>query len=375
MNFNLTTYLEELKYLVNIDCGSKTPQGTTVVAKFFDKKYKALGWSVNTHQFHEEIGPCLEITNTKTDAYDVLLIGHMDTVFPEGTVNERAFTIKDNKAYGPGVIDMKASLLSVYYALKTLQEENKLQGASICVALNSDEEISSRHSNLWIQELAKKSKYAFILEPARKNGALVNERKGVGRYFIDFKGVEAHAGIEPEKGRSAIVELAHWITELNDLTNYKVGTTVNVGVVSGGTVANVIAGNAYAEVDIRFKYIKEAERIDDAIKELLANTKITGVEVNVKGGVTRPPMTPSKKTMELCKIITNIGKELGIKIEWVATGGGSDANITAAQNVPTIDGLGPIGGGVHGVGEYLEVDSIEQRGDLLIKALEVVLEK
>ncbi|SDY75526.1 M20 family metallopeptidase [Tindallia californiensis] len=376
MQLNIEKYLEELEYLVNIDSGSKYPKGTGKVADFFVKKYKEIGWEVEEIKLSDEAGPILKINNKKnSDQYDVLLLGHMDTVFPVGEAKKRPFMIEGNKAFGPGVNDMKNGLLAMYYSIEHLQESEKLRNTSVCVLLNSDEEISSRYSNTMIREEAKKSACVFVLEPARADGSMVNERKGVGRYFIEFKGRAVHAGVEPEKGISAIEELGNWIIKLQQLTNFETGTTVNVGVISGGTVANVVAEKASAEVDLRFKNTEEAEKVDRTIRKMQQDPFVKGVEVEVRGGVTRPPMNPSRETLRLCEKISAIAEELKIETRWITTGGGSDGSLTADEGVVTIDAIGPVGGGSHGAGEYILLDSIEPRMQLLIKSLELVLKR
>ncbi|MFZ7101172.1 MAG: M20 family metallopeptidase [Peptococcaceae bacterium] len=363
--FNQEKYLDDLKKLVNIDSGSRNPAGTAQVAQILAGKYKELGWQITEHNFDSSIGPCLEIVNSTREKYDVLLIGHLDTVFPEGTATVRPFTIEGDKAYGPGVNDMKSGDLLMYYALKDLEEKGLLKEAGICVAYNSDEEISSRYSRSWIEELAKKSSRVLILEAARANGALVKERKGVGRFNIEFTGVAAHSGVDHEKGCSAVNELAHWILELHSLTNYDLGTTVNVGVVSGGTASNVVADKAQIQVDLRIREISEEERVIAALNNLKANPRTPGVAVAVTGGMTRPPMNANEKTEELCSLVERIGEKIGVEIKWTGTGGGSDGNFSAALGIPTIDGLGPVGGGSHSANEYLEINSIEPRFNLL----------
>lgn len=374
MNFSLAEYLRELEYLVNMDSGSHDPEGTARIAAYFTDRFKQLGWQVKSQNLNDEIGPCLEITNTSKSQYDILIIGHMDTVFTRGTAAERPFSINGNRAYGPGVVDMKASLLSVFYAIKHLHDAGLLQRAAICVAFNSDEELSSKYSRPWLETLAKKSRYALVMEPARADGSMVNTRRGVGRYTIEFKGVPSHSGVAPEKGVSAINELAHWILGLHGLTNYAKGTNVNVGVVKGGTTANTVAENAIAQVDLRMKEMNEATRVQQAIEELLMNPKTPGIKVEVSGGVTRPPMNPSAETLKLCKNVDEIAKNLGVDFEWIATGGGSDANITAALGVPSIDGLGPIGSLSHTVDEYLEIDSVEPRLKLLCEVIKHIVD-
>lgn len=369
--FDVNQYLNELETLVNIDSGSNYSNGVKKVADYFKKKYMEIDWLITEHNFDDSVGPCLEIKNSESDKYDILFIGHMDTVFPVGTVEKRPFNIQDNRAYGPGVIDMKSGLLSLYYVMKLL-DLNKDNKPSFCIALNSDEEISSKFSSLWLEELAKKSKYAFILEPARKNGALVSERKGLAKYKIEIQGLAAHAGVEPEKGASAITELGHCIVELSKLTNLEIGTTVNVGVVAGGTKANVVADKAVAEIDVRFKSEEEGRKIENKIKGLKDNPKVPKVKITINKAGYRPSMNPSKETKRLCGLIEKVGENLGIDIKWAATGGGSDANFTSAVGTPSIDGLGPIGGGAHSESEYLEIGSIEPRIHLLKEIIEKI---
>ena len=375
IKFSLDEYLRALEQLVNIDSGSKDVAGTTAVADYFAEKFQQIGWQVKYHRPDPAVGPCLQITNQATDRYDILLIGHMDTVFAHGTAAKRPFAIKDNRAYGPGVVDMKASLLSVYYAVKHLHETGLPQGASICIAFNSDEEISSIHSRSWLEQLAANSRYVLVLEPARADGSMVNTRRGVGRYTLEFHGVASHSGVAPEKGVSAINELAHWVIALHNLTDHAQGTSLNVGVVQGGTTANTVADYAMAQMDVRMKEMSAVTRLQETLQYLLAHPQTPGITVKVSGGITRPPMNPIPETLELCKTVDAIAKRLGIAFQWIATGGASDANLTAALGVPTIDGLGPIGGLSHTVDEYLDIQSVEPRLLLLIELLAEMAEK
>jgi len=372
-SFQLSRYITELEQIVNIDSGSQDVEGIAKVAEFFNQKFLKLGWKVALHNFDPLAGPCLEITNSEKDHYDILVMGHMDTVFKKGTAAQRPFVIKNGKGYGPGIVDCKAGLLSTYYALSTLQQEGELENASICVAFNCDEEISSQYSRSWLEALSKKSDYVLVVEAARASGNLVNKRKGVGRYKIEINGVAAHSGVDHEKGRSAVEELAHWILALHGKTNYETGTTVNVGVVSAGTAVNVVAEQAKAEVDIRVYDVAEGEAIDRLLKELAAKPKVAGVTVTVTGGMTRPPMIPSTETLKLCKAVDEIGLKSNIEFGWTATGGGSDGSFAAILGIPTIDGLGPVGGGAHGPNEYLVVDSVEPRFHLLRKIIQHIV--
>ncbi|RDY28088.1 M20 family peptidase [Romboutsia weinsteinii] len=369
MNINMEKYLGELEELVNIDSGSKTPHGVEKVCDILYKKFEDIGLIVKKHYINDNAGPCLEVRNKEGKDIDILILGHMDTVFGEGTVKERPFSMRENIAYGPGVIDMKSALLSVYYVIKDVIEDNKID-KSICIAFNCDEEISSIYSRELLEELGRNSKYALVLEPARANGAFVASRKGVMKYKIDFSGVASHAGNNHKEGKSAIQELAHWVLKLHELTNYDLETTVNVGVVSGGSSANVVCPSASCEVDVRVKTIDEANRIDKCINELLNNINTDGVSVKVSGGLSRPPMEMTEKRRELHKLVEEIGKEEGINVHWTDAGGGSDGNIVASVGTPVIDAIGPIGGYGHNEKEYLEIDSVEPMARLLKKLIE-----
>jgi glutamate carboxypeptidase len=366
---NYNRYFQELKRIVNMDSPSNYPEGNARVARFLHERFADMGWHTIQHEFDPSIGPCLEVRNTQSSKIDFLLIGHIDTVFPRGTCNDWPYTTKGNRAFGPGVGDMKSGSLLIYHVLSSLFKCGELTNISVCAAFNCDEEIGSRYSRPWLEALAQKSRRVLVLEGARADGSLVNERKGVGRYFVDFSGVAAHAGVEPEKGRSAIVEMAHWIVALDSLNNFEIGTTVNTGVVSGGTVPNMVADRASAKIDLRFKAPSEAVRVDKAIRELAANPKVPGVIARVDGGVTRPPMIPSEKTLKLCRDIEIVGAELGIPINWTSTGGGSDGNFSAALGIPTIDGLGPRSGRAHSPDEYMEIDSVEPHFRLLLEII------
>ena len=375
MTFDLENYFKDLEEIVNIESPSRNAAATIQVADFLAKKFNEIGWIVEYVEVGTTVGPCLKVYNRKAEIYDVLLMGHMDTVFPLGTVEERPFSMKDNKIYGPGVVDMKAGLMYMFYVAKHLTGTEILKEASICLLFNSDEEISSIHSRNFIEETAAKAACAIIVEPARANGALVNERKGIAKYVLDFKGISAHAGVAPEKGASAINELFYWGVELNKLNNPAMGTTLNIGVVKGGTEPNVVAEEAQCKIDVRITDVKEAERIESRMRELQAQPQDARVSVTISGGVVRPPLNTTKESLALCEKVTEVGKGLGIDVKWVATGGGSDGNFTSALGIPTIDGMGPIGGNTHASSEYGEVSSILPRFTLLLETVKSIIQK
>ena len=357
----IDSYRQELECLVNIDSGTTHIAGVAKVAELMEGKYSAMGWYVERVDLGSAVGPGVMATNAPgAEQFDVLLVGHLDTVFPQGTAAARPFTVDGNVACGPGVADMKSGLLSMAYALKHLDQAT-LDRLAIGVVLNPDEEMSSVHSHAWIGAYAKRSKCVLVFEGARADGSLVNARKGVGIYEVEVKGVAAHAGNDHQKGRSAIIELAHWILALSPLTDYAAGTTVNVGIVKGGTVSNVVPEQAYAKVDIRFWKTSEFERVEQKLLELQGAPFTPDVSVQLKRCSFKPAMELSVGAEALMKVVETSAAELAEPIRWVAVGGGSDANYTSALGVPSLDGFGPIGGNYHGEKEFLALDSVIPR--------------
>lgn len=368
MSFSLNNYLEELRPLINLDCGTLTVDGIDVVATLMAQKYLDLGWNVKRIDCGIA-GTGLEVRNKpQADHIDVMLIGHMDTVFPVGTAAARPMTHDDERAYGPGVSDMKSGLLSVVYALRDL-DPTALDALSICVCMNPDEEIGSLHSETWLKSVAINAKHVLVAEAARADGSLVKARKGMARYRLSFHGKAAHAGNEPQNGRSAITEMAHWILAINAMTDFESGTTLNAGVVSGGAGANIVPDFAEVVVDVRFWDNDEYAAVDAQIRTLTETPFIDAVTITVEREAHKPSMVPSPQTEVLMAQVEAVGKELGIDITWQAVGGGSDANLTAVLGIPTLDGLGPIGAGFHSEDEWLDLASIEPRIRLLQQVL------
>lgn len=369
MSFDLNAYLEELRPLINLDCGTLTVEGIEKVADMMAEKYEQMGgWHIKRVDCGKA-GSGLEIRNKpENDVIDLMLIGHMDTVFPVGTAATRPMSVDEQRAYGPGVSDMKSGLLNVVYALRSL-DKAVLDKMSICVCMNPDEEIGSLHSETWLKSVAKDARTVLVAEAARADGSLVKARKGMARYKMTFKGKAAHAGNEPQNGRSAISEMAHWILAINAMTNFESGTTLNVGVVNGGAGANIVPEHAEAIVDVRFWDNDEYADIDQKIRALTESPFIEGVLVELDRQAYKPSMVPSEKTESLMAMVEEAGRELGMDITWQAVGGGSDANLTAVLGVPTLDGLGPIGAGFHSDEEYLVLNSIEPRIELLKRVI------
>jgi glutamate carboxypeptidase len=295
-----------------------------------------------------------------------LVLGHFDTVWPRGTIDRLPFRVdEDGRAFGPGVFDMKASLV-VFLAVMEQLKGAAIVRRPIWVLLTSDEEIGSPTSRDLIERLARQCAYVLVLEPALADGGLKTSRKGVGRFRIDVEGRAAHAGVAPQDGRSAILELARQVLRLQDLQDLAAGTTLNVGVIQGGTTANVVPAHASAEIDVRVASRPEQDRIESALRSLRAIT--ADVRVTVSGSFTRPPMERTAATAGLFEQARRLA--LGFELTEGSTGGGSDGNFTAALGVPTLDGLGARGGGAHADDEHILIASLPERAMLLFSLLQ-----
>ena len=298
----------------------------------------------------------------------VLLLCHMDTVWPTGTIQQRPFRVGAGLGYGPGILDMKAGIAIALHALETLKAHNSAPQQRVRIIVNSDEEVGSTTSRQLIEEEARKSTQVFCLEPgAGKEGALKTGRKGVGMFQVKVTGRAAHAGNEPEKGISAVEEMAHQILRLHSLTDLAQGTTVNVGVVQGGAVRNQVAAFAEAMVDLRVTTIQEAERVKN---EILSSTPVLpGASVEIRGGLNRPPMERTESTALLLNSVRRFADPLGIILSEAQVGGGSDAQFAAAVGAPVLDGLGGVGEGPHADHEYVVVAELPRRVALLASIL------
>lgn len=296
----------------------------------------------------------------------MLLVGHFDTVWPLGTLETMPFVMYDDgRVTGPGIFDMKGGLVQGFWAIRALREVTG-HVPPVVFLCNSDEEIGSPSSRDIIEQEARLSSAAFVLESSM-NGNLKTARKGVGIYELHVEGIAAHAGLDPLAGVSAIEELAHQVLALHGQTDLNVGTTVNVGIISGGTRSNVTAPFADAEVDLRIVSTAEADRMHDLIQGLKPHNP--KAKLTVTGGINRPPMERTEQTAALFRVAEAAAKDLGFDIEEVAVGGGSDGNFCAAVGTPVLDGLGPVGGGAHADNEHLLADEMPRRAALLAELL------
>jgi glutamate carboxypeptidase len=311
----------------------------------------------------EAVGTHRRLAVDGGDGHAVALC-HYDTVWPLGTLQRIPFGVDaDGIARGPGCFDMKGGIVVLYFALQALRARGLKPKHQLKVLFTSDEEVGSPSSRALIEETARDAALAFVLESPLPGGTLKTARKGTGDYLVRITGRAAHAGVEPQKGISAVSELAHQIQALHALNDFSVGTTVNVGVVRGGTRPNVVAAEAEAEVDVRVQTLGEADRIDGAIRGL--QPKLPGAQLQIEGGLNRPPMERSAAMAALFEKARANAAAMGVELHEGSTGGGSDGNFTAALGIPTLDGLGPEGEGAHAAHEHVITESFPRRAALL----------
>lgn len=357
-----------IERLVNIDSGSYQKEGIDRVGQVLSEEFAEIGFATDMHE-QERFGNNLVIRHADAVAPEIVLIAHMDTVFGEGTAAKRPFSKEGDWAYGPGVIDMKASHATALYALMALKESGSDAYRNVELIFNSDEEIGSIGSRELIERVARTKKYALILEPAQ-NGNLVSERKGGGKYFLTVQGKSAHAGIEPENGISAIEELAQKIVKLHALTDREKGISVNVGLIKGGTSVNTIAPSAEAAIDVRIETREDGEAVDAAIKEICSYSEVPGTVLHLTGNITRPAWNLTAEAEALIGLIVEEGANIGLVLSHEKSGGGSDGNLTGAIGIPSIDGLGPCGADAHQESEFLHIPSLTERTLLLANVIE-----
>ena len=364
-------FLADLERLVNLDCGSYTRDGVNEVATWAAAFLARLGGEVVRHPDPDGVlGDTVEaVFRGEPGGPRALVIGHMDTVFPEGTAAARPFRVDAGIAKGPGVTDMKSGLLTLLYGLEAALAAGPLPFDRLTVIANPDEEIGSPASTPHVERVARASDVAFSLECARANGDIVSSRKGIGDYVITVNGRAAHAGVEPEKGRSAILAAAHLVIGLHGLTGRWPGVTCNVGVIEGGIRPNVVAERTVLQVDLRAVDRSSMEAADAAIRSLAAAPAVPDVTVDVELRHRHWPMEKVPRSGRLVTLAQELAAGLGFEVRDAATGGASDANTTAGLGVPSLDGLGPIGGMDHSPQEWLDVGSIVPRTTLFAALL------
>jgi glutamate carboxypeptidase len=334
--------------------------------KFAGARFAAIGGEVEFVQA-EKFGDHLIARFNGRSSDRILLLGHTDTVWPAGEIAKRPFKIDDGRALGPGVFDMKAGILLAWMAIDALQKTAGGPPQSVSVVLVSDEEVGSNSSRALTESEAGRCEAVLVLEPSLPGGALKTARKGVGRFTVKAIGRAAHAGIAPDKGVNAVEEISRQIIKLQGMTDRARGTTVTVGVVQGGTRSNVVPAEAAAEIDVRITSIEEGERIVKLIKAL--PPELPGARLEIRGSINRPPMERTAETERLFRLAHRAATGLGIDLKEGSTGGASDGNFTSALGIPTLDGLGAIGGGAHAIDEWVDIESLPQRAALLAELI------
>jgi glutamate carboxypeptidase len=366
--------IETIRHLVEIESPSDHKASVDRIADFLAQKFAELGGKIRRHRSHD-FGDSLQVdfpanSNANPKRKPVLLLGHYDTVYPLGTLAKMPCLLEEGRLRGPGVLDMKSGIAFMLHAIDALQAWHGALPRPVTVLLVSDEEVGSHSSRKITEALAQRSAGVLVLEPAAGlRGALKTARKGVGEYSLRVTGVAAHAGLDPARGHSAILELARQIAVIAKLTNLRDGTTVNPGVIAGGTRSNVIAAEASAQIDARIKKARQAAVIDRRLRALKPFDKNCRLEVT--GGINRLPMERTAGVAALWAKAQDIARRVAWKLSEASVGGGSDGNFTAGMGIPTLDGMGGVGDGAHAAHEYIVVSQLPRRALLLAGMIEV----
>jgi len=358
--------LTTLRQIVELESFTPEKLSLDTLSSYIKDRLEALGARVQVVP-QPEFGDHL-LADWGEGPEQVLILCHMDTVWPQGTLQQKPYRVEDGLAYGPGILDMKAGIAIILHALEALRSLGLSPQRRVRLLFNSDEEAGSPSSRSLIEEEATKSAHVLVLEPAAgSSGALKIGRKGVAMFQVKVTGRAAHAGNEPEKGISAVEELAHQVLRLHSITDLEIGTTVNVGVMSGGTVRNQIAPYAEAMVDVRVVTNAEADRVIQEILGLKAT--LPGAAVEITGGLNRPPMEKTPATAKLLDTARSLPQPLGIELIEAHVGGGSDGQFAAAVGAPVLDGLGGVGEGPHADHEHVIVSALPERVGLVASLL------
>jgi glutamate carboxypeptidase len=368
-----TTFLQDLKALVSVDCGTANKAGVDRVGNWVAERCTAWGWEVERLP-QSEYGDLWKTRLRGKGSGRILLLGHLDTVYPDGTAAARPMRFQGEKLLGPGVCDMKGGLLIGMYALRALQLAGFEDFDELAFFFSSDEEVSSEVSKPAYLAAARGIDAALILEAARPNGNIVSSRKGSGNFRLRVSGRSAHAGVEPEKGVNAVVELSHRILALQKLDGLAPGVTVNATMIGGGTASNSIPDSAWVDVDVRVIDRQGAQLVHKALEEMIAQpSSVAGAQVSLEGDFHYPPMERTPAVAFLAGLAMKSATALGFQVGEAATGGASDGSNLAALGVPVLDGLGPVGGMDHSPEEYILPESIVPRSAMLAGLMRRIL--
>lgn len=360
--------LRQMRRLVELESPSHDKAAVDRAGVQVAEWSRVLGGRVKFHRFADH-ADSLEVhfRTSRRGERPVLLLGHLDTVWDKGTLRQMPWRLLADRICGPGVLDMKAGVIMMLAALSILREA-KVQPRPAIMLLHGDEEIGSPVSRSLTELVGRRCEAVYVLEPAQgKAGAYKTARKGVGAYRITVAGVAAHSGVDFTAGHSAIVELARQVQAISCITDLERGLTVNPGVIVGGTRTNVVAAEAWVDVDVRVARARDADRVDRALRRLRPVDK--ACRLQLKGGLNRPPMERTRGTVALFRRAQKLAAVIGISLEEAATGGGSDGNFTSALGIPTLDGMGAVGEGAHAMHEYVTRKDLATRTALLAAML------
>lgn len=363
--------IQLLRTLVEVESPSDDKAAVDRCLELTAEAAARLGGIVRRHR-RRDAGDILEAKfaparRSSRSAKPILLLGHLDTVWPLGTLKEMPFRIAKGRAWGPGVYDMKAGVAMAMTALEILRADDLLS-RSVTLLLAGDEETGSHASRELTEKAARQCDRVYVLEPAQGlEGAYKTARKGVANYRVQVEGVAAHSGVNFEQGHSAISELARQVAVIESCTNLARGITVNVGTIQGGTRSNVVPARAEAEVDVRIARSTDFQPLDRRLRKLRAQDKKCILRID--GGLNRPPMERTKATAAMYRRAARIAAQMGFTLGEAATGGGSDGNFTAAMGVPTLDGMGAVGEGAHARNESVVLQELAPRTALLAAML------
>lgn len=362
--------LAEMRTWVEIESPTTVPEAVNRMVDHVERSYQGTGARLERIPGREGYGDHLIARSAwGTANHGILILSHLDTVHPIGFLERLPFKVEGDIAYGPGLCDMKGGALIALHAFREMAQLGTGGPLPVTHLYVSDEEVGSPTSRTIIEAEARNAKYVLVTEPAREGGKIVTARKGTARFEVHVKGQPAHSGSRHQDGRSAVRELARQILTIEGFTNYTTGVTTNVGVIRGGSRANVVPEEAYAEVDMRVASPAQAEEM--AAKMLSLKAQGEGVTVTVTGGMNRPPYEKDARINQLFEHAKGLAKEIGYELEDLKTGGGSDGNFTAAI-APTLDGLGVDGKGGHTHYEQIRVSSIAPRSELFYRLFQTL---
>lgn len=364
----LPALVQTIREFVEIESPSDNKLAADRMGTLLAARFEAAGGHASVHRA-ENYGDNIQIDFPGRDkTKPVLLLGHFDTVYPLGTLANMPCHQTGDRLHGPGVLDMKSGVALMLYAIEALKSWHGALPRPVTVFLVSDEEVGSYSSRKTTEKLARESAAVLVLEPAGPRGAVKTARKGVGEYFLTAHGIASHAGLDPGKGHSAILELAHQITKIWKWNDLKRGLSINPGVIRGGTRTNVIAAEAVIEIDVRIKSAKQAAGIDRRFRALKPVDK--HCKLAIRGGINRLPMERNAGVIALYKKAKALAAHINWKLEEAAVGGGSDGNFTAGIGIPTLDGMGALGDGAHAIHEHIIISELPRRALLLAGMIE-----